>query len=90
MLIYEILNGTYLYYINYIVIKYMCICIFLFQIIIMRHLKNDYKLKNVLLCKSFHLNLNKTFPKTSNISHLNQTVSKTSNISLLNKMVFLL
>jgi hypothetical protein len=90
MLIYEMLNGTYLYYINYNVIKYMCICIFIFQIIIMQHLKNDYKLKNVLLCKSFCLILNKTIPKTSNISLLNQMVSKTSNISLLNKIVFLL
>jgi hypothetical protein len=26
---------------------------------------NDYKLKNVLPCKSFRLNLNKTVPKTS-------------------------
>jgi hypothetical protein len=34
MLIYEILNGTYLYYINYNVVKYMCMYIF-FQIIIM-------------------------------------------------------
>ena len=90
MLIYEILNGTYLYYINCIVIKYRCVCIFLFQITITRYLKNDYKLKNVLPCKSFCLNLNKTVPKTSNISLLNKTVSKTSNISLLNKMVFLL
>ena len=49
----------------------------LFQIIIMLYLKNDYKLKNVMLCKSFCLNFNKT-------------VSKASNISLLNKMVFLL
>jgi hypothetical protein len=56
MLIYEILNDTYLYYINYNVIKYMCMHIFLFQIIIMWYLKNDYKLKNVLPCKSFHLN----------------------------------
>jgi hypothetical protein len=56
MLIYEILNDTYLYYINYNVIKYMCMHIFLFQIIIMWYLKNDYKLKNVLSCKSFHLN----------------------------------
>jgi hypothetical protein len=29
---YEILIGTHLYYINYIIIKYMCV--FLFQIII--------------------------------------------------------
>ena len=55
----------------------ICVCIFLFQIIIMWYLKNEYKLKNVLPCKSFRLNLNKTLPKTSNIS-------------LLNKMVFLL
>jgi hypothetical protein len=41
MLIYEILNDTYLYYINYNVIKYMCVCIFLFQIIILWYLKND-------------------------------------------------
>jgi hypothetical protein len=34
----------------------MGICVFLFQIIIPWYLKNDYKLKNVLLCKSFHLN----------------------------------
>jgi hypothetical protein len=39
MLIYDILNDTYLYYINYNVIKYMCVCIFLFQIIIMLYLK---------------------------------------------------
>ena len=62
----------------------------LFQIIIMLYLKNDYKLKNVMLCKSFCLNFNKTVSKASNISLLNKTVSKTSNISLLNKMVFLL
>jgi hypothetical protein len=29
MLIYEILNDTYLYYINYNVIKYMCIYVYL-------------------------------------------------------------
>jgi hypothetical protein len=51
---------------------------------------NDYKLKNVISCKSFHLNLNKTVSKTSNISLLNKTFSKTYNIILLNKMVFLL
>jgi hypothetical protein len=38
----------------------MCICIFLFQIIIMWYLKNKYKLKNYVPCKSFRLNLNKT------------------------------
>jgi hypothetical protein len=27
MLIYVILNDTYLHYINYSVIKYMCVCI---------------------------------------------------------------
>jgi hypothetical protein len=68
----------------------MCICIFLFQVIIMWYLKNIYKLKNYVPCKSFRLNLNKTVSKTSNISLLNKTVSKTYNISLLNKMVFLL
>jgi hypothetical protein len=47
-------------------------------------------LKNVLSCKSFRLNLNKTATKMSNISLLNKTVSKTSIISQLNKMVFLL
>jgi hypothetical protein len=50
--------------------------------------KNDYKLKNVLLCKSFRLNLNKTVTKMSNINLLNKTVSKTSIISHLNKIVF--
>jgi hypothetical protein len=39
MLIYEILNDTYLYIINYIVIKYMCVCIFLFQNIKIWYLK---------------------------------------------------
>jgi hypothetical protein len=38
MLIYEILSGTYLYYINYNVIKYMYMYFF-FQIIIMWYLK---------------------------------------------------
>jgi hypothetical protein len=52
--------------------------------------QNDYKLKNVLPCKSFHLILNKMVMKTSNINILNKTISKTFNISLLNKMVFLL
>jgi hypothetical protein len=87
--IYEILNGTYLYYISYDVIKYMCMYISLsnyYNVVS----KNEYKLKNVLPCKSFRLNLNKTLPKTSNISLLNKTVSKTSNTSLLNKMIFLL
>jgi hypothetical protein len=56
MLIYEILNDTCLCYINYNVIKYMGMCVFLFQIIIPWYLKNDYKLKNVLSCKLFHLN----------------------------------
>jgi hypothetical protein len=60
----------------------ICVCIFLFQIIIMWYLKNEYKLKNVLPCKSFRLNLNKTLLKTSNISLLNKTISKTSNTSL--------
>jgi hypothetical protein len=68
----------------------ICVCIFLFQIIIMRYLKNEYKLKNVLPCKLFRLNLNKTLPKMSNINFLNKTFSKKSNTSLLNKMVFLL
>jgi hypothetical protein len=68
----------------------ICVCLFLFQIIIIWYLKNDYKLKNVLPCKSFRLNLNKMVPKMPNISLLNKTVSKTSNISHLNKMVFLL
>jgi hypothetical protein len=52
--------------------------------------KNDYKLKNDLSYKSFHLNLIKTVSKTSNISILNKSVSRTSNISPLNKMVILL
>jgi hypothetical protein len=52
--------------------------------------ENDYKLKNVLSCKSFRLNLNKTVTKMSNISLLNKTVCKMSIISHLNKMVFLL
>jgi hypothetical protein len=47
-------------------------------------------LKNVLPCKSFRLNLNKTVTKMSNISILNKMVSKTSIISHINKMVFLL
>jgi hypothetical protein len=34
---YEIFIGTHLYYINYIIIKY--VCVFLFQIIIMWYLK---------------------------------------------------
>jgi hypothetical protein len=56
----------------------------------MWYLKNEYKLKDVLPCKSFNLNLNKMVSKTSNISLLNKTISKTSNISRLNKMIFLL
>jgi hypothetical protein len=61
-----------------LIIMLLHICLFLFQIIMMWYLKNKYKLKNYVPCKSFHrLNLNKT-------------VSKTYNISLLNKMVFLL
>jgi hypothetical protein len=52
--------------------------------------ENDYKLKNVLPCKSFHLNLNRTVTKMSNISLLNKTISKTSITSHLNQMVFLL
>jgi hypothetical protein len=39
MLIHDILNDTYIYYINYDVIKYMCACIFLFKNIIMCYLK---------------------------------------------------
>jgi hypothetical protein len=35
MLIYEILNDTCLCYTNYNVIKYMGMCVFLFQIIIL-------------------------------------------------------
>jgi hypothetical protein len=66
MLIYEILTGTYLYYIYYSVIN-ICVCIFLFQIIIMQYLKNDYTLKNVF---------NKTIPKTSNINIINKMGSK--------------
>jgi hypothetical protein len=87
---YDILNGTYLYYINYNVVQYMCMYISLSNYYNMISEKNDYKLKNVLLCKSFRLNLNKTVTKMSNISLLNKTVSKTSIISHLNKMVFLL
>jgi hypothetical protein len=89
MLIYDILNGTYLYYINYIV-QYMCMYISLSNYYNVISEKNDYKLKNVLSCKSFRLNLNKTVTKMSNISLLNKTVSKTSIFSHLNKMVFLL
>jgi hypothetical protein len=50
--IYEILNGTYLYYISYNVIKYMRMYISLsnyYNVVS----KNEYKLKNVLPCKSF-------------------------------------
>jgi hypothetical protein len=89
MLIYDILNDTYLYYINYNVVQYMCMYISLSNYYNMIS-KNDYKLKNVLPCKSFRLNLNKTVTKMSNISLLNKIVSKTSIISHLNKMVFLL
>jgi hypothetical protein len=76
MLIYYKLNDTYLYYINYNVIKYMCMYISLLNYYIAVS-KNDYKLENGLSYKSFRLNFNKT-------------VFKTSNISILNKMVFLL
>jgi hypothetical protein len=72
---YEILNGTYLYYIKYNVIKYMCTYIS-FQIIIMWSLKNVYKLKNALPYRTFCLNLNKMVSKTSNISLSNKMVSK--------------
>jgi hypothetical protein len=41
----------------------------------MWYLKNDYKLKNELSYKLFHLNLIKTVSKTSNISILNKTIS---------------
>jgi hypothetical protein len=64
-------------------------CVFLFQIIIMWYLKNQYKLKNILSFKSICLNLIKTVPKMSNIGLLNKTISKTSNISHLNKTVFI-
>jgi hypothetical protein len=84
---YEILIGTHLYYINYIIIKY--ICVFLFQIIIMWYLKNEYKLKNILSFKSICLNLIKIVPKMSNIDLLNKKISKTSNITHLTKMVFI-
>jgi hypothetical protein len=40
MLIYEILNDTCLCYTNYNVIKYMGMCVFLFQIIIPWYLLN--------------------------------------------------
>jgi hypothetical protein len=60
----------------------ICVCIFLFEIIIMWYLKNGYKLKNVLACKPFRLNINKTIHKTSNISLFNKRVFKTSNISV--------
>jgi hypothetical protein len=89
MLIYDILNDTYLYYINYNVVQYMCMYISLSNYYNMIS-KNDYKLKNVLPCKSFRLNLNKMVTKMSNTSLQNKTVSKTSIISHLNKMVFLL
>jgi hypothetical protein len=90
MLIYDILNDTYLYYINYNVVQYMCMYISLSNYYNVMTGKIDYKLKNVLPCKSFRLNLNKTVTKMSNISLLNKTVSKTSIISHLNKMIFLL
>jgi hypothetical protein len=54
MLIYEILSGTYLYYINYNVIKYMYMYFFLsnyYNVVS----ENDYKLKNVLSCHVSHL-----------------------------------
>jgi hypothetical protein len=54
MLIYDILNGTYLYYINYNVVQYMCMYISLSNYYNVTS-KNDYKLKNILPCKSFHL-----------------------------------
>jgi hypothetical protein len=41
-----------------ILILIICVCIFLFQFFIMGYLKNDYKLKNVMLCKTICLNLN--------------------------------
>jgi hypothetical protein len=83
------LNGTYLYYINYNVVQYMCMYISLSNYYNVMS-ENDYKLKNVLPCKSFHLNLNRTVTKMSNISLLNKTISKTSITSHLNQMVFLL
>jgi hypothetical protein len=76
-----------------LIIMLLNICVhvnFSFKLLIIRYPKNDYKLKNVLPCKSLCLNLNKTVPKTFNISLLNKTVSKTFHINLLNKMVFLL
>jgi hypothetical protein len=51
---YEILNGTYLYYIKYNVIKYMCMYIYF---------SNYY---NVVSEKCLYLN--KMVPKTFNIS----------------------
>jgi hypothetical protein len=73
MLIYYKLNDTYLYYINYNIIKYMCMYISLLNYYIVIS-KNDYKLENVLPYKSVRLNLNKTISKTSNISFLNKMV----------------
>jgi hypothetical protein len=64
-------------------------CVFLFQIIIMWYLKNEYKLKNILSFKSICLNLIKAVPKMSNIGLLNKTISKTSNINHLNKTDFI-
>jgi hypothetical protein len=89
LLIYKILNGTYQYYINRNIIKYMCMYVALSNYLNLVSQKY-YKLINVVPCKSFLLNLNKTVHKMSIINFLNKTHSKTSNISLLNKMVFLL
>jgi hypothetical protein len=47
MFIYEIFNGTYIYIILFIMLLNICVDIFLFQIIIMWYLKNEYKLKDV-------------------------------------------
>ena len=59
MLVYERLNDTYLYYINYNVIKYMCMYISLSNYY---NVVSDYKLKNLLPCKSFRLKVHKLGP----------------------------